>query len=157
MSIKNINLINKTWYLYLQQLEYHKGKIMAAGNYTFTIEQGATTDFEIQWNDSAGDPVDLTNYHGRMQIRSDYGGTLICTLTSSAVGIPGDSDGTGLNLSGSNSAKIPPSGSIGVVISAASSSAFTFDEARYDLELVSGTTVTRLLQGKVKLSKEITT
>ena len=41
---------------------------MAAGNYTFIIEQGATTDFEIQWDDSSGNPVDLSNYHGRMQI-----------------------------------------------------------------------------------------
>ena len=37
-----------------------------------------------------------------------------------------------------------------------SSSNFTFEEAKYDLELVQGTTVTRLLEGKVKLSKEVT-
>ena len=41
-------------------------------------------------------------------------------------------------------------------ISAATSSAFTFTEARYDLEMVSGSVVTRLLEGKIKLSKEVT-
>jgi hypothetical protein len=126
---------------------------MAAGNYTFIIEQGATTDFEIVWKDSTGSPVDLSNYHARMQVRSDYGstGTLYATLSSSL-----DSDGTGLNLSGSNGQNPPTSGSVGIFISAASSSNFTFGEARYDLEMVSGSYVTRLLQGKVKLSKEVT-
>ena len=124
---------------------------MPAGNYSFVIEQGATTDFEIQYKDSTGTPVNLDGYDARMQIRSDYGGTLIANLSSSL-----DSDGTGLNLSGSNGANPLTSGSIGVFISAASSSNFTFTEAKYDLELVSGSTVTRLIQGKVKLSKNVT-
>lgn len=126
---------------------------MAAGNYTFTIEQGATTDFEVVWTDSAGSRVDLSAYSARMQIRSDYGssGTLYASLTSTV-----SSDGTGLNLSGSSGNNPMSSGSIGIVISAVSTSAFTFDEARYDIEMVSGSYVTRLLQGKVKLSKEVT-
>jgi hypothetical protein len=33
----------------------------------------------------------------------------------------------------------------------------TFDEAAYDLELYSASYVTRILEGKVKLSKEVTT
>jgi len=124
---------------------------MASGKYSFVIEQGATTDFEIQYKDSAGTPVNLSGYHARMQIRSDYGGTLIANLSSSL-----DSDGTGLNLSGSDGTTPLSSGSIGLFISAASSSQFTFSEAKYDLELVTGTTVTRLLEGKVKLSRNIT-
>ena len=126
---------------------------MAAGKYTFIIEQGATTDFEVVWTDAAGSRVDLTDYTARMQIRSDYGssGTLYANLSSTL-----DSDGTGLSLSGSSNQNPPTSGSIGIFISAASSSNFTFSEARYDLELVSGSYVTRLLQGKVKLSKEVT-
>ena len=130
---------------------------MASGKYTFIIEQGATTDFEVVWTDSAGEKVDLTNYQARLQIRSDYGssGTLYANLSSSL-----DADGTGLNMSGSNNQYPPTSGSIGIFISAASSSAFTFSEARYDLEMVSGSGatqyVTRLLEGKVKLSKEVT-
>ena len=88
-----------------------------------------------------------------MQIRTDYGGDLICSLSSSL-----DADGTGLNLSGSNGTTPLASGSIGIFISAASSSAFTFNEAKYDLELEHTSTsyVTRLIEGKVKLSKEVT-
>ena len=126
---------------------------MAAGKYTFFIEQGATTDFELVWKDNNGDPVDLSSYSARMQIRTDYGGSLICSLSSSL-----DTDGTGLNLSGSNGTTPLASGSIGIFISAASSSAFTFGEAKYDLELEHTSTryVTRLIEGKVKLSKEVT-
>jgi len=126
---------------------------MAAGKYSFIIEQGATTDFEIVWRDGSGNKVDLTDYHARMQIRSDYGsdGTLYASLTSSL-----DSDGTGLNLSGSNGTNPLSSGSIGIFISAASSSAFDFGEAKYDLEVVSGSYVTRLIEGKIKLNREVT-
>ena len=126
---------------------------MPAGRYNFTIEQGSTTDFEIQYNDSNGNPVDLTYYQARMQIRSDFGssGTLFASLSSSL-----DEDGTGLNLNGSGGNKPLTSGSIGLLISATSSSNFTFSDARYDLELVSGSFVTRLLECKVKLSREVT-
>ena len=126
---------------------------MAAGKYSFIIEQGATTDFEIVWKDSTGTKVNLTNYHARMQIRSNYGseGTLYASLSSSL-----KADGTGLNLSGSNGNNPLSSGSIGIFISAASSSAFDFKEAKYDLEVVSGSYVTRLLEGKIKLNKEVT-
>ena len=32
---------------------------MAAGRYSFVIEQGATTDFEILYKDANGEAVDL--------------------------------------------------------------------------------------------------
>ena len=124
---------------------------MAAGRYTFIVEQGATTDFEVVWKDSNGDKIDLSGYAARMQIRSDYGGTLYANLSSSL-----NTDGTGINLSGSNGLVPLSSGSIGIFMSAAVTSAFTFTEAKYDLEMIKGTKVTRLLSGKVKLSKEVT-
>jgi len=125
---------------------------MAAGRYSFTIEQGSTLDFNVQYLDSNSTPVDLTDYSGRMQIRPTAGSSdVIATLSSSR-----DTDGTGLNFSGSNGSTPPTSGSIGVFISAASSSAFSFNEAVYDLEIYSGSIVTRILEGKVKLSPEVT-
>jgi|TARA_Y100000361_G_C10988504_1_gene252863 hypothetical protein len=133
---------------------------MAAGNYSFTIEQGATTDFELVYKDSSGNPIDLTKYKARMQLKDSIGGSSTYLTLSSSL----QADGTGLNLSGSggnNASKPPTSGSIGVYISHATSSNFTFDKAVYDLELISGSgntaVVTRLLQGKINLSKEVTT
>lgn len=133
---------------------------MAAGRYSFTIEQGVTANFEIQYLDSNGNPVDLTGYSGRMQIKSNYADQnpiVYLTLSSSL-----QPDGTGLNFSGSNGTTPPTSGSIGVYISSCTSSLLTFGNALYDLEIyTTGSAncpvVTRLLEGTVNLSQEVTT
>jgi hypothetical protein len=133
---------------------------MAAGKYSFVIEQGATTKFEVQYLDSNGVPIDLTNYSGRMQIASDYASnasrTVYITLSSSL-----NPDGTGLNFSGSNGSTPPTSGSIGIYIAACTSSLFSFSTAKYDLEIYSGSGVcpytVRLLEGQVNLSNQVTT
>ena len=128
---------------------------MSAGRYSFTIEQGATLDFELAYKDANNDPIDLTGYQGRMQIRPSIGSdTVYITLSSSL-----DSDGTGLNFSGSDGLNPLTSGTIGIFISANSSSQLDFGEAVYDLELATGSDypiVTRLLEGKVQLSKNVT-
>lgn len=129
---------------------------MAAGKYSFTIEQGATTDFEIIYKDSTGSRIDLAGHQARMQLRPEAGSSTIYLTLSSSLG----PCGTGLNLSGSDGSTPLSSGSIGIYISAHSSSLLNFDKARYDLELVTISnncaTVTRVLEGQVKLSREIT-
>jgi hypothetical protein len=125
---------------------------MAAGKYSFTIEQGATTNFEIQYKDSGSTPINLAGYSAKMQLRTALdNSTALLTLSSSL-----QPDGTGLNLSGSNGNTTLLSGSIGVIISAITSSVLNFDTAVYDLELMSGSVVTRLLEGTVRLSKNVT-
>lgn len=130
---------------------------MSAGRYPLLLEQGTTIDFEFQYQDSAGTPVDLSGYGARMQIRPSLASTTIYLTLSSSL----QPDGTGLNMSGSSPYKSPASGSIGVYISACTSSLLTFDEAVYDLEIyvpnsTDCPTVSRLLQGPVRLSKEVT-
>ena len=132
---------------------------MAAGNYDFKIEQGATVDFAVQYKDSGSNPIDLSGYQARMQFRPTFGSSTVYLTLSSSLG----PCGTGLNLSGSGgqSASTPPSsGSIGVFISAMSSSQLTFTSALYDLEIASGSgncaVVTRLLEGVVTLSQNVT-
>ena len=127
---------------------------MSAGKYSFVIEQGATVNFEIQYRDSNNNPVNLTGCSGKMQIRSSYADNnpvTYATLSSSLA-----ADGTGLNFSGSNGTTPLSSGSIGVFISAASSSVFTFNTAYYDLELTSGSIITRLIEGQIRLSQQVT-
>lgn len=125
---------------------------MAAGKYSFTIEQGSTFERELIYQDSTGTPIDLTNYSARMQFRPAPGSsTLYLTLSSSLM-----PDSTGLNMNGLNGANPTTSGTIGIVISAATSSALTFDEAAYDLEIYSASYASRIIEGRVKLSKEVT-
>ena len=130
---------------------------MAAGKYNFIIEQGTTFTLNLEYKDSNGQSVDLTNYYGRMQLRPTKASeTVYLTLSSSL-----NSDGTGLNFSGSNGNLPPSSGSIGIYIASCTSSLLNFDgEAYYDLEIYSGSApcafTVRLLEGQVQLSKEVT-
>ncbi len=129
---------------------------MSAGRYSFTIEQGATLDFELAYKDSNNNPIDLTGYQGRMQLRPSVGSDIKYITLSSSL----DPDGTGLNFSGSDGLNPPTSGTIGIFISANSSSQLDFGEAIYDLELATGSVypiVTRLLEGQIQLSKNVTT
>jgi hypothetical protein len=121
---------------------------MAAGKYSFIIEQGSTVDFSIVYSDSNGNPVNLVEFDSKMQIRETYTSAPLLTLSSSLNG-----DGTGLNMN--NAA----SGTIGIYIASCTSSMLTFNEAIYDLDIISGSScpvVIRILEGKVKLSKEVT-
>ena len=125
---------------------------MAAGRYSFIIEQGATTNFQINWTDESGSAIDLTDYHARMQLRPAVESDVVYLSLSSSL----ESDGTGINLSGSNFETPLASGSLAIYISADTTEDLDFNEAYYDLELVKGSVVTRLLEGKVKLSKNVT-
>lgn len=125
---------------------------MAAGRYSFVIEQGSTLNLEIQYKDSGSNPIDLSNYGGRMMLRSDVASPIILLSLSSSL----QADGTGLNFSGSNGTTSPTSGSIGIYISAATASILNFTSSVYDLEIYSGSTVTRILEGQIQLSREVT-
>jgi hypothetical protein len=125
---------------------------MAAGKHSFIIEQGATTNLNVQWTNNSGSAVDLTGYQARMQIRPGIEASDVYISLSSSL----SPDGTGLNLNGSDGVTPLESGSVGIYISAYSSSLLNFTEAFYDLEMVNGREVTRLLEGKVRLSKNVT-
>ena len=113
---------------------------MAAGLYDITIEQGVTFQLNLTWKDSNDAPLNLTGYSARMQVRETYDSedTLV-SLTS-----PGD-----ITLGGAL-------GTILITIQPAVTSILQFVEGVYDLELVSAGVVTRLLQGKATISREVT-
>ena len=137
---------------------------MAAGRYSFTIEQGATLNFEIQYTDANGLPVDLTGYTGFMQIRSGFSGSAgtvtyltfpSLSVSQYANGFPSQS--SFLSLSGSNLATSPVSGTIGIYAGWYATQELNFTgNAYYDLEITSGSIRTRLLEGQVQLAKQVT-
>jgi hypothetical protein len=110
--------------------------------YDITIQQGATFQTSIKWSDSAGAAINLTGYSARMQARASYESTsTIFSLT----------DSSGITLGGT-------AGTIAVLISGSTTAGFSAPwEGVYDLELVSGGgVVTRLLEGGVLVSPEVT-
>jgi hypothetical protein len=114
---------------------------MTAGQYNKTIEQGTTLNWQMNYKDCDGNLIDLGGYNGRMQIRDYFSGELLAEMTTSNGGMEINN----------------PTGRIKVMMSATATAALTFKRARYDIELISGTTVTRLLEGEVILSREVTT
>jgi hypothetical protein len=113
----------------------------APGTHDITIYKGATFRLPVVWKDSAGDPYNLTGYTARMQIRRSVGAaTAEVSLTSAS----------GITIT-------PATGSIVAVISATDTSALTIPSGVYDLELEDAAgVVTRLLEGSVTISPEVT-
>jgi|TARA_R110001599_G_scaffold265088_1_gene465845 hypothetical protein len=121
---------------------------MAAGIYNFTLEQGTTFIRIFNYKDSNGNPINLNEATElRMQIRE-------------SVGSENPVVGGSFGLNSGFTTSIPAGGSVQsqftLIIPAATSSAFTFDKAVYDIELLDNGVTTRLIQGKIKLSKEVT-
>jgi hypothetical protein len=113
---------------------------VAAATYNLAIEQGATFSAQITWNDSDGDPVDLTGYTAELDIRSGPASdTELLELTN----------GSGLTLGGA-------AGTVDIVITAAQTSALPAGRLAYDLLLTTGSTKTRLVEGKAIVSPAVT-
>ena len=114
---------------------------MAAGTLDFTIEQGATFNLLLTWkiNDV---PVNLTNWTARLQARVDVEDTeTVLTLTT---------ENGGITLGGAL-------GTISLDRTAAQTTLLPAGTYVYDLELVaSNATVTRLVQGELDISAEVT-
>lgn len=106
------------------------------------VQQGATYRRSFVWKDSNGDPVDLTGYIARMQIRRRKSAPVIEHSATTENG--------GITIT-------PLEGRIDLLISATATAAFDFTSGAYDLELVaSDNDVTRFLEGAVSVSKEVT-
>ena len=115
---------------------------MAAGKYNFLIEQGAHFNYSLAVTDDLGNVSDLTDYTGKMQIKSDSAqSTSILELSTS---------GSYMTLTGST-------GTVALSVPNTVTSTLTFDTAVYDLIITSPVgIVTRLLEGSVNLSTQVT-
>ena len=123
---------------------------MNAGIHHLTCDQGATFRKTITMKQSDGSTaVDLTGYSARMKIKTEFGGTVLKSLTSAT--------GQGLTVGGG--AGTPVNGEIDILISATDTTAFTPNVIGvYDLEVASsGGIVDRVLQGKFIITPEVTT
>lgn len=112
---------------------------MPAAKLNLTIEQGTTFTKSLTWRDKNKRPVPLTGYTARMQIRP--------SAASSEVILELSTDNGRIVLS--------PAGVIKIDLSPADTSALK--TGVYDLEMTDGNgRVTRLIEGKITVSLEVT-
>ena len=107
--------------------------------HNITAYQGATYDLNLTWS-IGGTVVDLTNYTAAMQVRVDPSASdTILSLTNDS----------GITLGGT-------AGTIAVNVPASTMGSATPGNYLYDLELNSGSEVTRLIQGTFAIQAEVT-
>lgn len=110
-----------------------------AGQWNFTADQGATLSKVLTYTDDAGTPINLTGYSARMMLRDRVSSsTVVLELTT----------GNG---------RIALGGVAGTVTLDVAASDMTMSGTYvYDLELVQGVTVERLVMGEIVIRPEVT-
>lgn len=112
------------------------------GNYDITIYQGASFNQLLTWRDENNALVNLTGYTARMMARNAAGASspfLTLTTENGGIALGGAAGTITLSMTPAQTAALAPANGV------------------YDLELASaGGTVTRLLQGSLFVSAEIT-
>lgn len=121
---------------------------MAATQYDFNIEQGTSFRLSLIYKDSAGAPVDLTNWCARLTWTTDKNITQTFITTNT-------------DLSLYKFTIEPQIAKLTLLIPPETTNTFNFNRARYDLELQAddnlysggGKNIIRLLYGNIVLVK----
>lgn len=114
---------------------------MVAAYYDFYTEQGATLERLFEYQTDNETPINLSNATARMQVRSQVDSPIVSlTLTT---------ENGRLIINGLI-------GHIQLIVSATDMAALLAGTYFYDLELVEGEFVTRLIEGKFLVKAEVT-
>ena len=133
---------------------------MAAGNYNFTIEQGTNFKRTVKYKDSEGNSIDLSFHDVSMDIRPSIDSSTTILDVKELTSTKEDGSTTSDTFFKVTSASLGANANeINLTIDADTTASMSFDTAVYDIEISDNQTpkvVTRILQGKIKLSKEVT-
>ncbi len=124
---------------------------MPAGKYDITAEQGSTFGLNMNYKDDDDNPITLAGYNARMQVRRSHNNSVM--LLSGDAHSP---SGTNITLTVEDSGAALPTGNVKVDILASTLSTVPAGNHVYDIELVSGNSVTRLLEGRFIVTPEVT-
>ncbi len=121
---------------------------MAASKYDFSIEQGSSFRLSLIYKDDNGNAIDLTNWCARIIWKTDASATQTFTTEN-------------LDYSVYKFTIEPVIGKVTLLIPASTTNGFSFNNAKYDLELQSdediyiggGKQIIRLLYGTVNIVK----
>ena len=114
-----------------------------AVSYNTVIDQGATWYLTVTYQNPNGTPINITNYTAALQLRS---------LPSDPTAVLSLTTGAGITITGAT-------GTVAITASATQTRAIDEGNYYYDLEIsspASPSVVTRLVQGQVVVSAEVT-
>jgi phage tail sheath gpL-like len=114
---------------------------MTAGIYNTTIDQGSVWSVVLVYTDSNNTPVNLTGYTAAMQLRQNYNSTtadLTLTTANGGITIVGATGTITINATATQTGLLDP----GFYV--------------YDLELTSGSNISRLIQGQLTVAEQVT-
>jgi len=115
---------------------------MSAGKYNFEIEAGATFTRTITYKDSTDTAIDLTGATVRMQIRDNY------SAQNAAISLTTPNTGIAFTAN---------TGEFIITITATQTESIPFRQGVYDIEVeYPNGTVERILEGRVKVSTQVT-
>ena len=106
-----------------------------AAKVNLDIDQGATFYYSVNLLDTGGNPFNLTGYTGNAQLRTSYTSN---TSTAMTVTVTGN---TGL---------------VELLMNAATTATLSKNRYLYDVELNNGGVVTRIMEGTVTVSPNVT-
>ena len=110
-----------------------------SGKYNWTINQGETSSLTVTRTDSAGSAANWTGATFAMQAKTKYGGDTVLSLVDAEIA---NDDGSNVFI---------------VTISATKSAAITAPgKYVYDIESTEGAVVTRILEGTLTVTPEVT-
>lgn len=116
---------------------------MTAGRYSIVCEQGATKSIQMVWRDSEGDPIDLTDYSVRSQVRQTH-------HSIDPILDLGDEGYISILTPETN-------GQLSIVIPASVTASLPSGRFVFDIELEDDVgTVTRLIEGSFVVTPEVT-
>lgn len=115
-----------------------------ATQYDLSIDQGTTWSRTLTLKDSSDDPIDLTNYTAAMMVRADYDKAALLTATT---------ENNKIDI-------VAAEGTITITFLPADTTALSFHgdslDCVYDVEIYNAGVVTRIVQGSLTISREVT-
>ena len=149
---------------------------MAAGQFNILADQGANYVLFFTYEENDGTVIDLKDYTGRMQVRrSPQDSDMVLFVTTGGTGdVPagggvtgggitgeftsgaGISGSGGITLNASATGGLGHTGGILIGVDASSMSNVPSGNHFYDIELVTGDTVVRVIEGRFSVDREIT-
>jgi hypothetical protein len=133
-----------------QGLHEFKDCIMSAGKWNIAAEQGVTFNPTLTCKDSSGAMVNLSGYSARMQVRDSY------EATAKLFDLTTDNGGITLGGAGGTVALRITAEQMATILIEAEPGLPPVKTCVYDLELVNGPSVIRLLEGTFSISREVT-